>query len=267
MSEQLVYTRLARRRGETTISNAALLDTRLTLAQRGLFALMLTTVGATAKPARFYLKSGGISAETFYKYVGRLEALGYLERVQKHSQNGQFSATIYTLNDAPCAEKPYTEKPCTEKPYTENPYTAIDSYNIYNNLGIDKKNNTPKPPREKSEPKSEPVCAWKAERFLAFWEFYRTQFCSSVKSSRAGERGAAAKAWDDLKLSDARINALAAKLSAIMRTDDWKRGLGVPAASTLLNRIKRRTFSLDELPEDAEPSEMMPRKEVLGAWM
>lgn len=261
MSEQLVYTRRARRREETTISNAALLDKRLTLAQRGLFALMLTTIGEPAKPVKFYLKNGGISHETFCKYVSRLAELNYLWREQKRGANGQFSVSFFTLDDAPCTEKPYTAEP-----YTENPNAASRYYNN-NYLGIEKDNIPPISPTGKNGHETDAVCAWNPDRFLAFWDFYRTRYCSPVKSSRAGERGAAAKAWDKLKLSDKRIEALGSKLTAIMRTEDWQRGIGIPAASTLLNRIGRGEFSLDELPEpDAALPAAQPRREVLGAW-
>ena len=43
-----------------------------------------------------------------------------------------------------------------------------------------------------------------------------------------------------------------------MKTEDWQRGIGIPAASTLLNRIARGEFSLDELPEADVDQEAAP---------
>ena len=106
-------------------------------------------------------------------------------------------------------------------------------------------NNPPEPP---SGGKRAPEAAkWKAERFEAFWRYYRTEFCKA-DHSRAGERAAAARAWDKLKADDATLQRMADKLVAVSRTDQHKAGYGIPYASTWLNKLRRGEIDLDEMP-------------------
>ena len=89
---------------------------------------------------------------------------------------------------------------------------------------------------------------WKPKRFAAFWQFYRGIFCVS-DHSRAGERAAAATAWDKLKPDDATIKAMGAKLTAIMKTRQWQDGYGIKMASTFLNGVRLNKIDLADLPE------------------
>lgn len=122
-------------------------------------------------------------------------------------------------------------------------------------------NNPPIIPQGGKHAEKKPVCAWNETRFLAFWDFYRTKFCA-MDSSRAGERAAAAVAWDKLKPSDEEIDQLAAKLTAIMRTQQWRDGIGIKYASTILNGVRRGTISLDELPDAAPMPRSAPDEET-----
>lgn len=96
---------------------------------------------------------------------------------------------------------------------------------------IKKLNSTipPKAPqggRRRREPKSQPD--WKPERFAKFWDFY----------PRGESNQAAINAWDKLKPDDALIDTMATALVAQMQREDWKRGIGIPYASTWLNQSR-----------------------------
>ena len=125
------------------------------------------------------------------------------------------------------------------------------AFNRKNNLNKSI-NNPPISPQGDKRADLVKVCQWNEERFLRFWDFYRTVFCAS-DHSRAGERGAAAKSWDKLKPDDVTIGKLGAKLEAIMQTRQWQDGIGIMMASTLINRVRRGEISLDDLPTPSAP--------------
>lgn len=228
----------------TQIANAALRDKRMSLAVRGFFALMLSLPVSTDHSVAYFAKVGGISRDTVYKYFGILEELGYLTREQQHDNGGRFAANVYELNDVPCRKKPDTVLPDTVEPCT----VKTDAKEI-----TQVKNNTPIAPTGGEREGKEKICEWTPDRFLAFWAYYRDTFCVS-DHSRAGERNAAAIAWDKLSPDDKMLQKLAAKLAAIMRTRQWKDGIGIKMASTFLNGIRLGKISLDELPEPSPQS-------------
>ncbi|WP_251447113.1 helix-turn-helix domain-containing protein [Vermiculatibacterium agrestimuris] len=86
--------------------------------------------------------------------------------------------------------------------------------------------NTPLPPKGGRRVKSVP--RWKPERFSAFWDFYS-------HNVRGESRQAAVKAWDKLRPDDALIGVMGQALLRQLATDEWKRGVGLPYASTWLN--------------------------------
>lgn len=102
-------------------------------------------------------------------------------------------------------------------------------------------NNTPIPPkgaRGVSMPK------WKPEAFERWWGYYR-------KHGRGENRAGAVKAWDRLKPDDTLIQTMGNALMAQVKGEQWRRGVGIPYASTWLNN---RRWEDDPLPagQDAE---------------
>lgn len=67
---------------------------------------------------------------------------------------------------------------------------------------------------------------WKPERFTAFWTAY----------PRGESKQAAIKAWDTLQASDELLDQMARGLQRALRSEDWKKGIGIPYASTWLNQ-------------------------------
>lgn len=187
-----------------------------------------------------------LSERTISRYVADLDAAGFI------------TSEVVGVSDGD-RRKERRIRLAVPLPFDVAKNGEIDVAKNGENVYMLNNNNTPHiPPQKKKKGRkprpTEGVRASNPERFLRFWDFYRLRFCKPVGSARAGERGKAAKAWDKCALDAAKIDLLSLKLAALMKTEDWKRGIGIPAASTLLNRIGRGEFSLDDLPEaDSEP--------------
>jgi len=114
-------------------------------------------------------------------------------------------------------------------------------------------NNSPPTPqrgrrvRTKKEPREAPD--WMPERFAAFWAYY----------PRKEDKQRAMNAWDKLQPSDELIAVIARALRRQKASADWKRGVGIPYASTYLNNSR---WTDAPLPLPAPPTE--PPKEVFG---
>lgn len=77
--------------------------------------------------------------------------------------------------------------------------------------------------KRSNEPREAPD--WKPERFAAFWDVYP---CGKSKQ-------AAIRAWDKLRPDDSLLVEMARGLQRALCSEDWKRGIGIPYASTWLN--------------------------------
>ena len=214
----------------TNIANAALRDKRMSLAERGFLALLLSLPESDAHSIAYFAKVGNISTETVYKYFRKLETLGYLTREQE-IKNGRFSTNIYDIHDVPdtepCRNFSNTVEPNTEIPNTEKPDTK----------GITLERNNPP-----ISPKGEESKAL----FDQFWEIY----------PRKVNKVAAWKAWQkispDLTLFTQIINAVKAQ----SRSESWRRDGGryIPYPSSWLNGRRWE----DELPDSTSPSGSPP---------
>lgn len=92
---------------------------------------------------------------------------------------------------------------------------------------IDITTKPPKPPKGGRRKKTElehPV--FQPERFEAFWQAY----------PRGEAKQRAAKAWDKLAPDKQTQRAMALGLKRQLESEDWKKGIGIPYASTWLNQ-------------------------------
>lgn len=233
----------------TVMSNYHLDDDRLSLKAVGLLSKMLrlpddwdyTIAGLTA-----LCKDGKAAVQTALK---ELETAGYIQRSQSHGDNGAFAGYDYIVFERP-PDTPYTEnrytaespekQPLTDFPYTENPSTENQPQPSTNTTKyippIVPQRGKACGKKRRNEPKD--TTDWKPVRFEGFWEFY------PIHTSRQ----AAIKAWDRLKPSDALIDVIAIALKRQKESEQWKRGIGIPYASTYLNG-QRWTDGADELPD------------------
>lgn len=250
MSEGTV--RVARTSGYTVVQNRAVRDPRLSLEASGLYVRLMSLPDNKPHTFKYVQKVAGCGRDKLRRCFNELEAAGYLVREQKHEEHGKFGTNDYALYDEPISPStgfPSTVNPTTAEPSTVEPTTAEPSPENPSTKELTKERNKPPiSPKGDSRAESKSICQWNEARFLRFWEYYRTVFCAS-DHSRAGERAAAASAWDKLKPDDEMLAKLSRKLTAIMSTRQWQDGIGIPMASTLLNRVRLGKTSLDELPE------------------
>lgn len=238
----------------TRVPNVAMRDTRMPLAVRGFFALLLGLPRDRERSFKYFVKVSGVNKDTVCRYFRILEENGYLRRYQARGEHGAFGTNVYELHTSP-----YPKNPDTENPDTENPDTKERTYR--------KNNNPPISPQgdgagEKSEdPK---------DRFELFWIFYRDTYCAA-DHSRAGGKAKARKAWDKLKVTDELARRIWLYLEVKMRTELWKRGVGIQYASSFLNDILRGDNDLTPdpiaipLPAPAAPPEA-GGKEAFFQW-
>ncbi len=126
--------------------------------------------------------------------------------------------------------------------------------NINNNTREEPPYNPPegdKPAGKRGKRSREPKKApdWKPERFVDFWAAYP---CGRSKQ-------AAIKAWDKLRPDDALLVVMARALKRQMASEEWRRNIGIPYASTWLNN--RRWEDEDKpLLAKTRPAPQPPRK-------
>lgn len=93
----------------------------------------------------------------------------------------------------------------------------------------------PLPPKgddgRKGRKKDKSAPNWKPERFEAFWIYYRTH-------ARGEDRQGAVRAWDKLQPDDELIDTMARALQVQLRSEAWRKGIGIPYAKTWLNNAR-----------------------------
>lgn len=100
---------------------------------------------------------------------------------------------------------------------------------------------------------------WKSLRFEGFWKYYH-----SIAPKVNSKRQATIRAWDKLKPSDELIDTMGQALKRFAASDEWRRGIGIPHASTWLNgRWWEEAGNLPAAPADAEDGGWSEDKEVI----
>lgn len=246
------------RKGYTVIFRNAAQDKRLSLKARGLFLFMMSL------PRDFTLSESRLAQFTdagrtqIRAALKELKDVGYLVVEQSHGDSGKFAQSVYVLQE----EAPGTPPPLFQNVTTANPKNAtVVTFSDSGKTDSGKRDqlnntistNTPLPPKgeqvsvSEKTPKSKSAPKWKPERFEGFWNFYAAH-------GRSNARAAAVKAWDKLKPDDNTINLIAAALLRQTKTDMWRRGVGIPYASTWLNQ---RRWA-DDAPDDNPPDDFIP---------
>lgn len=126
------------------VERAILRDKRMSLAERGFFALVLSLPTNKEMTLVYFAKVAGANKETVGKYFNRLEELGYLRRYRERGEHGVFGSTVYeftTSGSSPCTDFPDTVEPDTVEPEPVKPSVKDKR----------KKNNNPISPTVKTE--------------------------------------------------------------------------------------------------------------------
>ena len=203
----------------------------------------------------YLAKLYGLAARTVSDLVSKLAQKGYIgvEVLRDEETNEVIERRLwvdkpYGLEDLPPAKnsgRPHAENGGT--PPAKNSDTP-PAKNGEENIKKKLNNIPPKAPQRGRRAKSTPRKApdWKPERFAGFWDFY----------PRGENKQRAMDAWDKLKPSDELMDSIAKALVALKASEDWKRGIGIPHASTFLNGARWT---------DAE--KLLPAQEApLGGW-
>lgn len=241
-----------KKRSFTSVFNSVIKDERLSLKTLGLFTMMQSF------PEDWEYSVSGLSArarvgrDTIRKCLRELENAGYLLREQGHGSDGRFNGATFVLQEEapPLTEKPSSVKPTSVKPMTEN--RPQDKKHLSKDII---------PPivpqgtaRKKSKRGPKETADWKPDRFEAFWKFYRT-------NARGEDRQAAIRAWDKLRPDDDLIAVIGRALQRQVRSEDWTNNIGIPYASTYLNR---RRWEDAPARRAVEPSSMPVMEEQEG---
>lgn len=222
--------KLVRRRGFTVLPNQLLRDKSLTLAAKGLFAMMASYPEDWEYSVRGLAADVGCGRDMIRSALQNLEKSGYLLREQVHTKSGKFAGNLFILYDEKIS--PLPGFPAPENPLPENP--------TQQNKDITKERitNPPNPPKGgRRVHKDAPD--WKPDRFAGFWGFY------PPKGRK--DKQAAIRAWDKLRPDDDLIAAIGRALRMLKASEDWQRGVGIPYAATFLNG--ERWHDADSLPE------------------
>lgn len=233
----------------TRVPNVAMRDARIPLAARGFFALLLGLPRDRELSFKYFVKVSGVNKDTACRYMRILEDYGYIKRRRARGEHGTFATNVYELYTSPHPKKPDMEKPDMVFPDMENPDTKEET--------LERKNIPPISPQGDGAGES---AKDSEERFEAFWRYYRDTYCA-LDHSRAGSKAKAKKAWDKLKVTDELARRIWAYLEAKMRTEMWKRGIGIQYASSFLNDIARGDVDLTPVPPTPPSAPLTTREE------
>lgn len=266
------------------MANFHLRDPRLTMAAKGLLSVLLAEPGDSSYTIAELAERGPEGKDAVRSALKRLEEAGYISRSQGHDENGRFGSNIYLIFESPLSDFPTTvapdDSPLSGFPSTGNRTTVSKPVSEMADQGLDigiiatdedrtssirenKEKNIipptkdsplePSPQTKRRVPKAPSSSPkHKPERFVGFWKYY----------PRGENKQGAIKAWDALAPSDELINTIAADLMRKKETEEWKRGIGIPYASTYLNQRRwEDEVRIIEPPEDEEEARRREYKE------
>ena len=102
--------------------------------------------------------------------------------------------------------------------------------------------------RRKPEHKDTPD--WEPERFAKLWQWY--------PHDKRGNKQRAIRAWEQLHPDRDLIDRMAEALQAKSRTEEWKRGVGIPHLSTYLNGYGWEEYEPGDLPDGEDEEGGIP---------
>lgn len=191
----------------------------------------------------WFLRNYGLSDRTVRRLLSALEEAGYIKtETVREPETGQITGRGIYLGAAYAAKilnnlKHQYDAQSSGQKCPEATGQNCPDIIMYNNIY-----NPPKPPQGGvcAEPKKKRRRGeYKAqadtlpERFEGFWRFYRSICPSGINP---GNRQDAIKAWDRLEPDDALATAMGKALVVQSKSEAWVRGMGVPHASTWINK-------------------------------
>jgi hypothetical protein len=183
--------RVEKNENYTVMSNYHLSDSRLSLKAVGLLSKMLSLPEDWDYTIRGLTHICREGRDAIKGAIVELEEAGYIQRQQRHDENGKFAGNEYVIHEAPLTDFPLTVKPLTENPPELN--TKLTKY----------LNNTPPivPPTpsgaEGEKTETEILSAKERERLVATMgadrlEFYLVKMQSFIASEGKSYKNPAA---------------------------------------------------------------------------
>lgn len=204
---------------------------------------MSNAYGCCTAGDEWFLDNYGFSDRTVRRLLAALDEAGYIRtELLRDPDTGQITGReIYLgaayaakiLNDLKAGNSAHATGQFCPEATGQNCPGYIENNNIYN---------PPKPPqggeRAEEKPKKrrgeyKQQADTLPERFEGFWKFYRGICPGTVNP---GNRQDAIRAWDKLAPDSALVETMGAALLRQSKSADWQRGMGVPHASTWLNK-------------------------------
>ena len=206
-----------------------------------------------------------LSERTIVRLIRALENAGYIRILDA---GGGSARRKIGAGINPLAENPVKNDGVTTDKNVSTPLTKMsvppDKNVTQNTKEIRKENDPPKAPQGAEASKSTPK--WKPERFEAFWRYYPAIPDGNGRGRRPA-KDRAARAWDKLHADDSEIDLMAAALQRQKRSRQWRDGVGIPYASTWLNRREWRVEEVDLSEEAGPPRASAPTGEEALPWI
>lgn len=166
----------------------------------------------------YFSKLYNLTQKTISELIGTLARRGHIVvEVLRDPENNEVTERRIWI------DRPVTIEDTPIPKNRDTPPPKNRDKNSINNIN----NNPPKVPQGgRARREAKKTADWKSERFEKFWKYY----------PRGESKQSAINAWDKLKPSDELIGLMAVSLTRQMATEEWKRGIGIPYASTWLNQ-------------------------------
>lgn len=216
MAESIIR---GKKQGFTVLYNSVLMDNRLDLKTKGLFAIVQSFPEDWEYSVSGLAARVGIGRDGIRGCLRQLEDAGYLLREQPHGEHGHFSRTTFVFQDqAPVQKSPLTEKPSTVKPSTVEP-SPVNPTQVNKQVSKETSNKPPIVPQGADG---------QEQLFDRFWKAY----------PRHEGKEPAWRAWRRLKPNIQICRIMSAALERQKTSESWQRDGGryIPMPATWLNQ-------------------------------
>ena len=187
----------------------------------------------------YFIRLFELCERTIIRLLRALEAAGYI--TIEDDQGGRTVRKIYAGVNPAAA---YPDKNVTPTPTKMAP--PGDKIVTHTKKENSTEDHPPKAPQGAARSRGS-APTWKPERFEAFWRYYPAIPDGNGRGRRPA-KDRAARAWDKLHADDSLIAVMGAALRRQKQSRQWQEGVGIPYASTWLNRR-----AWEEETEDLQP--------------
>lgn len=227
-------------------------DDRISPNAKVLYAEISSLIYATGycwADNEYFARVFKFSERTVRSLLASLSEAGYIRIEEQRGNHGVqkwrhiFAGVNPLIGVDPPLEENFQRQSETDKPL-EKTFRPLEE-TFQRHIIKEQINNNRESPRQ--TPRTLPQVL--PERFEAFWKFYRA-IPGEGGLPRNEKRAEAVKAWDKLQPDDKLVDRIGRALQKQMKTADWKKGIGIPMASTYLNQ--RRWEDAEDLPDAPE---------------